>query len=138
MLVQTCMIKLMELTLAVACLILHLLSYDLTDVPTLMLCSGTYVGYIAVFAGEIIGECLFAPVDLVQDIYFGIVGMALFSASGGKVLSARVKEHPFPRTGDYGAAVVCGCVALLVAVVLLFDVSLAYLDSEEYDEDVSV
>jgi hypothetical protein len=42
--------------LAVACLTLHHYSYDLTDVPTLMLCSGTYIGYVVVLSGEIVGE----------------------------------------------------------------------------------
>lgn len=42
--------------LTVACLTLHHYSYDLTDVPTLMLCSGTYVGYVVVLSGEIVGE----------------------------------------------------------------------------------
>ena len=37
-------------------LTLHHYSYDLTDVPTLMLCSGTYVGYVVVLSGEIVGE----------------------------------------------------------------------------------
>lgn len=42
--------------LAIACLVLHHYSYDLTDLPTLMLCSGTYVGYVVVLSGEIVGE----------------------------------------------------------------------------------
>lgn len=42
--------------LTVACLTLHHYSYDLTDIPTLMLCSGTYVGYVVVLSGEIVGE----------------------------------------------------------------------------------
>ncbi|VVC89047.1 unnamed protein product [Leptidea sinapis] len=42
--------------LTVTCLILHHYSYDLTDVPTLMLCSGTYIGFIVVLSGEIVGK----------------------------------------------------------------------------------
>lgn len=42
--------------LTIACLTLHHYSYDLTDVPSLMLCSGTYIGYVVVLSGEIVGE----------------------------------------------------------------------------------
>ncbi|XP_022831202.1 uncharacterized protein LOC111359786 isoform X2 [Spodoptera litura] len=138
MLIPTCLIKLCELMLTVACLTLHHYSYDLTDIPTLMLCSGTYVGYVVVLSGEIVGEMLFAPLDLVQDMYFGMLGVALFSVSGGLVLSARVRTSVYPRTGDSNAAILAASLALLNAVFMLFDLSLAYLDSEEYDEEASV
>ncbi|XP_021207796.1 uncharacterized protein LOC101743423 isoform X4 [Bombyx mori] len=57
MLIPTCIIKFMELSLAISCLTLHQYSYDLTDLPTLMLCSGTYVAYIIVLSGEIVKQC---------------------------------------------------------------------------------
>ncbi|CAH2106226.1 unnamed protein product [Euphydryas editha] len=138
MLIPTCVIKLFELMLAVACLTLHHYSYDLTDIPTLMLCSGTYVGYIIVLSGEIIGEMIFAPLDLVQDMYFGVLGVVLFSVSGGLVLSARTKTSMYPRTGDPNAALIVGALAVLNALLMLFDLSLAYMDSEQFDDEVSV
>lgn len=45
--------------LTIACLTLHHYSYDLTDLPTLMLCSGTYIGFIIVLSGEIVGWLFF-------------------------------------------------------------------------------
>ncbi|KAJ8729982.1 hypothetical protein PYW07_017020 [Mythimna separata] len=148
--------------IVVACLTLHHYSYDLTDVPTLMLCSGTYVGYVVVLSGEIVdvptlmlcsgtyvgyvvvlsgeieGEMLFAPLDLVQDMYYGMLGVALFSVSGGLVLAARVKTSYCPRTGDSNAAILGASLAIMNAIFMLFDLSLAYLDSEEFDEEASV
>ncbi|XP_034830980.1 uncharacterized protein [Maniola hyperantus] len=138
MLIPTCIIKLMELMLAIACLTLHNYSYDLTDISTLMLCSGTYVGYVVVLSGEIVGEMIFAPLDLVQDMYFGIVGVVLFSMSGGLILSARTKSSIYPRTGNQTIALVTGSLAVLNALVMLFDLSLAYLDSEQFDDEASV
>ncbi|XP_028160066.1 uncharacterized protein LOC135075009 isoform X2 [Ostrinia nubilalis] len=135
MLIPTCVIKFFELMLAVSCLVLHHYSYDLTDVPTLMLCSGTYIGYVVVLSGEIIGEMIFAPLDLVQDMYFGILGIGLFTVSGGLVLSSRVKPAAYPRTGDHTAAMIAGSLAITNAFIMLFDLSLAYLDSEEFDEE---
>lgn len=87
---------------------------------------------------NVLGEMLFAPLDLVQDMYFGMLGVALFSVSGGLVLSARVRTSMYPRTGDSNAAILAASLALLNAVFMLFDLSLAYLDSEEYDEEASV
>ncbi|XP_072931861.1 uncharacterized protein [Epargyreus clarus] len=134
MLLPTCVIKLLELMLTIACLALHHYSYDLTDIPTLMLCSGTYVGYAIVLSGEIIGEMLFAPLDLVQDMYFGILGVGLFSVSGGLILSGRTRGSEYVRTGDYYIAMILGSLAVINAFVMLFDLSLAYLDSEEFEE----
>lgn len=86
----------------------------------------------------VLGEMLLAPVDLVQDMYFGLLGMALFSVSGGLVLSARVRGSSFPRTGDHNAAVLAGSLAVVNASLMLFDLILAYVDSEEYDDEASV
>ncbi|XP_045771448.1 uncharacterized protein LOC123871601 isoform X2 [Maniola jurtina] len=138
MLIPTCVIKLMELMLAIACLTLHNYSYDLTDISTLMLCSGTYVGYVVVLSGEIVGEIIIAPLDLVQDMFFGMVGVVLFSISGGLILSARTKSSIYPRTGNHTIALVTGSLAVLNALVMLFDLSLAYLDSEQFDDEASV
>lgn len=76
-----------------------------------------------------------APLDLVQDMYFGILGMGLFSVSGGLILSARNRDSLYPRTGDRTFALIYGSLAILTAVIMLFDLSLAYLDSEEFDEE---
>lgn len=51
--------------LAVSCLTLHHYSYDLTDIPTLMLCSGTYIGYVVVLSGEIVGKIF---LDIMQSL----------------------------------------------------------------------
>ncbi|XP_004932514.2 uncharacterized protein LOC101743423 isoform X2 [Bombyx mori] len=138
MLIPTCIIKFMELSLAISCLTLHQYSYDLTDLPTLMLCSGTYVAYIIVLSGEIVGEMIFAPLDLVQDMYFGLLGATLFSTSGGLVLSARVRGATYPRTGDHNAALLAGSLAVVNAFIMIFDLTLAYMDSEEFDDEASV
>lgn len=77
---------------------------------------------------------LFAPLDLVQDMYFGILGVGLFSVSGGLILSGRTRGSEFVRTGDYTAAMIVGSLAIINAFIMLFDLSLAYLDSEEFEE----
>lgn len=81
------------------------------------------------------GEVSISPLDLVQDMFFSILGVCLFSISGGLVLSGRVRGSPIPRTGDHNTALIAGGIALLNAVIILFDLALAYIDSEEYDEE---
>lgn len=88
---------------------------------------------------KILGEILFAPVDLVQDMFFGIIGIGMFAVCGGLILANRMKSQSLPpRTGDHTAAVIQGFLSLFCALVLLFDLSLAYLDSEEFDDEASV
>ncbi|XP_068631989.1 uncharacterized protein [Battus philenor] len=82
MLIPTCVIKFLELILAVACLTLHHYSYDLTDISTFMLCSGTYVGYVVVLSGEIVGEVVSAAADPYVDAWWSGTGGALFGACG--------------------------------------------------------
>lgn len=81
---------------------------------------------------------MYAPVDLVQDMFFGIIGIGMFAVCGGMILVNRMKSQALPRTGDHSAAVTQGCLSLVCALVLLFDLSLAYLDSEEFDDEASV
>ncbi|XP_075974012.1 uncharacterized protein LOC142975167 [Anticarsia gemmatalis] len=138
MLVPTCLVKFCELALTVACVTLHHYSYDLTDVPTLVLCSGTYIGYLVVLTGEIVGEMLLAPLDLVQDMYFGILGVGMFATSGSMVMSNRVKNSLYPRMGDHNSAILLASLSLLNALFMFLDLSMAYFDSEEFDEEASV
>ncbi|XP_047995459.1 uncharacterized protein LOC125233466 [Leguminivora glycinivorella] len=93
-------IKLIELAIASACLLLQQYSYDLTDVSTLILCSGTYLGFILVLTGEIIGEMVFAPLDVIQDVYFSVLGMAMSATCAWTLYSARTDAERNPRADD--------------------------------------
>ncbi|PZC86535.1 uncharacterized protein LOC110377628 isoform X1 [Helicoverpa armigera] len=122
MLIPTCLIKLCELMLTVACLTLHHYSYDLTDVPTLMLCSGTYVGYVVVLSGEIVGEAVSAAADAYVDAWWSSSGSVLFAACGGLTLHSW-KEVPVHNRKSYAqAAAIC---ALANASLLLIDALIA-------------
>ncbi|CAG5050028.1 unnamed protein product [Parnassius apollo] len=70
-------------------------------------------------------------------MYFGILGVGLYTVSGALVLAARTRDSVYPRTGDQTSALVAGSLAIINAFVMLFDLSLAYLDSEEFDEEAS-
>lgn len=81
---------------------------------------------------------VFTPLDLVQDMFFGMLGVILFSISGGMVISNRVRATNIPRTGDHNWALVLGGISITTAVFMLFDLALAYLDSEEFEDEASI
>ncbi|XP_064071977.1 uncharacterized protein LOC113395070 isoform X1 [Vanessa tameamea] len=131
MLIPTCIIKLFELMLAIACLTLHHYSFDLTDIPTLMLCSGTYVGYIIVLSGEIVGEAISAAADPYIDAWWSAAGAVLYGACGGLTLQWW-RDVPYClRRSQAHATAVC---ALALAALLLLD-SLLALCSSHGDQD---
>ncbi|XP_049869404.1 uncharacterized protein LOC126369154 [Pectinophora gossypiella] len=122
MLIPTCLIKFLELTLAVACLTLHHYSFDLTDVPALILCSGTYVGYIVVFSGEIIGETVSAVADAYVDAWWSASGSVLFAGCGYLTLAGWRDVPDCTRRRHALAAGVC---AVATAALLLLDAIMA-------------
>ncbi|XP_041978284.1 uncharacterized protein LOC121732468 isoform X2 [Aricia agestis] len=130
MLIPSCLIKLLELMLTVACLTLHQYSYDLTDLTTLMLCSGTYVGYLIVLSGEIIGEAVSATADPYVNAWWSATGAALFGASGAHSMSWWRGVPPCPRKTYAGAAAI---VAMVTAGVLLVDTLMSFCEAHRDD-----
>ncbi|CAB3224338.1 unnamed protein product [Arctia plantaginis] len=122
MLIPTCLIKFCELMLTVACLVLHHYSYDLTDLPTLMLCSGTYVGYMVVLSGEIVGEIVSAAADAYIDAWWSGTGSLLFAACGGLTLHSWRDVPPCSRRNFAQSMAVC---SLANASLLFIDAMLA-------------
>ncbi|XP_063362255.1 uncharacterized protein LOC134791896 isoform X2 [Cydia splendana] len=122
MLIPTCLIKLTELLLTIACLVLHHYSYDLTDVPTLILCSGTYVGFIVVLSGEIVGEAVSATSDAFVDAWWSCAGAVLFGACGALTLLGWRDVPDCPRRTQARAAAMC---AIAATVLLIVDALLA-------------
>lgn len=84
------------------------------------------------------GEMLLSPLDVVQDMFYGLIGSILYFTCAGKVLTCRLLDSGYPRTGDVTSAVAMGGLAVACAVVMLLDMCLAYVDSEVYDEEGSV
>ncbi|XP_030024915.1 uncharacterized protein LOC115443594 isoform X1 [Manduca sexta] len=130
MMIPTCVIKLFELLLTISCLTLHHYSYDLTDIPTLMLCSGTYIGYVVVLSGEIVGEVVSAAADAYVDGWWSAAGGVLFGACGGLTLR-NWKEVPICQRRSYAqSAAVC---ALAAAALLTIDALLAFCSAHRDD-----
>ncbi|CAG9584790.1 unnamed protein product [Danaus chrysippus] len=119
--------------LTIACLTLHHYSYDMTDIPTLMLCSGTYVGYVVVLSGEIVGEAVSAAADAYVDAWWSGVGAVLFGACGALTLQGwRDVPHCMRRSHAHATAV---C-ALAAASLLTLDSLLALCSAHKDDGSV--
>ncbi|XP_014366857.1 uncharacterized protein LOC106717500 [Papilio machaon] len=130
MLIPTCVIKFLELMLAIACLTLHHYSYDLTDIPTLMLCSGTYVGYVVVLSGEIVGEVVSAAADPYVEAWWSGAGGVLFGACGALTLHSWYDVPPCARRTFAQATAACAqAAAVLMAVDSILSLCSAHKDT---------
>ncbi|XP_053608015.1 uncharacterized protein LOC128673887 isoform X1 [Plodia interpunctella] len=132
MLIPTCLIKFMELSLTIACLTLHHYSYDLTDLPTLMLCSGTYVGFIVVLSGEIIGETISAAADPYITSWWAAAGAMLFGACGALTLNA---WKDIPKSDRHMFAQILAVCSLAAAAVFAIDSLISICNGRKYSDD---
>ncbi|XP_026324985.1 uncharacterized protein LOC113233963 [Hyposmocoma kahamanoa] len=119
-------------TVVLTCVCLTLLhySYDMTDVPTLMLCSGTFIGYIVVFSGEIVGEIVSAAADAYVDAWWSATGAALFGACGWLTMNGWRDVPPSTRRTHAQAAGIC---AIVTATILALDAILAICSAHKED-----
>ncbi|CAH2980175.1 unnamed protein product [Chilo suppressalis] len=130
MLIPTCVIKFFELMLTIACLTLHHYSYDLTDIPTLMLCSGTYIGYVVILSGEIVGEAVSAAADAYVDAWWSASGGVLFGLCGALTLRWWRDVPACMRRSYAQASAVC---SLAAAALLTIDALLAVCSAHKDD-----
>ncbi|KAJ2945960.1 hypothetical protein O0L34_g4878 [Tuta absoluta] len=111
-------IKFLELALTCACVALHYHSYN-ADVDIGMLVTGTFVGYLIIFAGAAAGYVLQHPSHKRIDIFYSLVGCALFIASGGVIIDrfqGTKGEYANKQLAKASLAIINGAVLLLDAV----------------------
>ncbi|CAF4845930.1 unnamed protein product [Pieris macdunnoughi] len=78
-------IKFLELALTCACVALHYHSYN-ADADIGMLVTGTFIGYLIIFAGAAAGYIMQTPSHKRIDIFYSLVGVCLFVASGALII----------------------------------------------------
>ncbi|XP_023025629.1 protein snakeskin [Leptinotarsa decemlineata] len=74
-------IKFLELALAVCCFGLHYKSHS-HDLDTDLLSAAAFGGYVIILVGEFAGHMMSTPFNRRIDIFFSLVGCALFVAAG--------------------------------------------------------
>lgn len=111
-------VKFLELALTLSCVGLHYKSMGESDEMTRLLVAGTFVGYtiilIGLFAGYLLGE----PISKKIDLFFSLLGCAMFIASG--VLILQEWESGF-KTDRRRLAISKGALAVINGVLFFFD-----------------
>ncbi|KAL4120534.1 hypothetical protein QTP88_013206 [Uroleucon formosanum] len=75
-------IKFLELALTIIIFVLHYNSFPGGDVTSIMITTGTYVGYVIILIGIFIGLFTGTPISSRLDMFFVLIGAALFIVSG--------------------------------------------------------
>ncbi|CAK1547313.1 unnamed protein product [Leptosia nina] len=78
-------IKFLELAITCACVALHYHSYNI-DPEIGMLVTGTFIGYLIIFAGAAAGYIMQTPSHKRIDIFYSLIGVCLFVASGAVII----------------------------------------------------
>lgn len=78
-------IKFLELALTCSCVALHYHSYN-AEADVGMLVTGTFVGFLIIFAGAAAGYVMQTPSHKRIDIFYSLVGVCLFVASGALII----------------------------------------------------
>ncbi|XP_017152351.1 uncharacterized protein LOC108162231 [Drosophila miranda] len=118
-------VKFLELGFAVACLVLHFYSFNDRDIMTSFLATGTFTGYIIVVIGVFAGVLMRAPIHKRIDIFFSVMGCALFVASGVFIIEAW--EFSF-RTRTRDLALIKASLSIVNGVLFGFDAIFTFRD----------
>lgn len=111
-------VKFLELALTLSCVGLHYKSMGETDEMTRLLVAGTFVGYTIILVGLFAGYLLGEPISKKIDLFFSLLGCAMFIASG--VLILQEWESGF-KTDRRRLAISKGALAVINGVLFFFD-----------------
>lgn len=118
-------VKFLELALTISCVVLHYKSLGETDELTVMLVAGTFVGYSIILIGLFAGYLLSNPINKKIDLFFSLLGCAMFIASGVLILQAW--ESGF-KTERRRLAISKGSLAIINGVLFFFDAVFTFRD----------
>ncbi|XP_058444897.1 uncharacterized protein LOC131426295 [Malaya genurostris] len=118
-------VKFLELALTISCVVLHYKSLGETDEMTILLVAGTFVGYSIILIGLFAGYLLGNPINKKIDLFFSLLGCAMFIASGVLILQAW--ESGF-KTDRRRMAISKGSLAIINGVLFFFDAVFTFRD----------
>ncbi|XP_037048465.1 uncharacterized protein LOC119082911 [Bradysia coprophila] len=117
--------KLLELVLTITCLGLHYNSMEQSDMHTILITAGTFVGYTIILVGLFAGYVMNTPINKRIDIFFSLIGAALFIAAG--VMVIQHWENGF-KTDTRKLALTKGSLAIINGVLFFLDTILTFRD----------
>ncbi|XP_037935627.1 uncharacterized protein LOC119671587 isoform X1 [Teleopsis dalmanni] len=118
-------VKFLELGFAIACLTLHFYSFNDRDIVTSFLATGTFTGFIIVVVGVFAGVLMRAPIHKRIDIFFSVLGCALFVTSGVFIIESW--EYTF-RTRTRDLALIKAALSIVNGVMFGFDAIFTFRD----------
>lgn len=118
--------KFVELLLTITCLVLHYKTLREREDHTILLAAGTFVGYTIILVGVFAGYLLSTPVNKRIDIFYSLIGCALFIASG--VLIIQEWEDAILKTDARKMALTKGSLAIANGVLFFFDTIFTFRD----------
>ncbi|KAL9696029.1 hypothetical protein quinque_015314 [Culex quinquefasciatus] len=114
-----------EVAVTISCAVLHYKSLGESDELTIMLVAGTFVGFSVILIGLFAGYLMGTPINKKIDIFFSLIGCAMFIASGVLVLQAW--ESGF-KTERRRLAISKGSLAIVNGVLFFFDAVFTFRD----------
>jgi hypothetical protein len=118
--------KLLELVLTITCLGLHYKSMGETDQHTILITAGTFVGYTIILVGLFAGYILNTPINKRIDIFFSLIGAALFIATG--VMVIQHWEDAFIKNETRKIALAKGGLSIANGIFFFLDTILTFRD----------
>ncbi|XP_049868726.1 uncharacterized protein LOC126368675 [Pectinophora gossypiella] len=112
-------IKFLELALTCSCVALHYHSYN-PEADIGMLVTGTFIGFLIIFAGAAAGYVMQTPSHKRVDIFYSLAGVGLFVASGAIIIDrfqGQSNEFAKKNLAKASLAIINGAVLLLDAVL---------------------
>ncbi|KOB71913.1 hypothetical protein OBRU01_11494, partial [Operophtera brumata] len=103
--------------LTCSCVALHYHSYN-SEPEIGMLVTGTFVGFLIIFAGAAAGYVMQTPSHKRIDIFYSLVGVALFVASGALIID-RYQHYSKGEIKDKNLAK--ASLAIINGAILLVD-----------------
>lgn len=119
------LIKFLELAVTISCCVLHYKSLGETDGMTIMLVAGTFVGFTIILIGLFAGYLMSNPINKKIDLFFSLLGCAMFIASG--VLILQQWDNAF-KTETRRIAISKGSLAIVNGVLFFFDAVFTFRD----------
>ncbi|KAL0116498.1 hypothetical protein PUN28_009870 [Cardiocondyla obscurior] len=117
-------IKFLELILVCILIGLHYNSFNAGDQHTAMITMGTFGGYLIILVGLFIGSVMGTPVNRRVDLFFSLIGCALFIAAGALNIDYFQKLVHKSAFRDTGLAK--GSISIIEGIVFLVDAFLTF------------
>lgn len=113
-------IKCLELVIVCILYGLHYHSKEFSD--TEILCWTTFGGYLIIFTGLFAGAIMATPVNRRIDLFFSLIGCALFIACGSMIID----YHKNSQGYDSNKYIAKGSISIIEGIILFIDAVLTF------------